>query len=146
MMHFRNTSDRRRKLASTATCQPRAKQNRAAAEHCEAGQDLTDLTPVLASQIAMAFWCQPNVRATAVQQRANRATSITRRGTTMHATAEQIVTSLALALAAAAAILTSPHLPNRMNQISQWLAEGTAAEAAASAGAIGENPDRLNLP
>ncbi|HEX3992040.1 MAG TPA: hypothetical protein VHX39_12790 [Acetobacteraceae bacterium] len=64
----------------------------------------------------------------------------------MRASAEQIVTSLALVLAAAAAIVTSPGVPNRMYQITQWVAAGTAVEAAANAGAIGEDPDLLQAP
>jgi hypothetical protein len=64
----------------------------------------------------------------------------------MRASAEQIVTSLALVLAAAAAIVTSPGGSNRMYQVTQWVAAGTAAEAAANAGAIGEDPDLLQAP
>jgi DNA-binding transcriptional regulator YdaS (Cro superfamily) len=55
--------------------------------------------------------------------------------------AEQLVMCLALALAAAAAMLSAQ--PNRMHQMAQWLMEGTASEAAAIAGAIGESPDVL---
>jgi hypothetical protein len=138
-MPFRNTPDRRRNRVSSPIWQARAEQHHEAAK-------CGDLAPDLVSQIAMSFWCQPTSRATADRQRANRDISTTRRGITMHTTAEQIVTSLALVLAAAAAILTSPGLPRGMQQISQWLAAGTAAEAAANAGAIGENPDLFRAP
>jgi hypothetical protein len=139
MMRIRNTLDRRENRVTSPTWQARAGQNRGAAE-CR------DHAPVLVSQIAMSFWCQPTTRTTADRQQENCDISTTRRGITMHATAEQIVTSLALVLAAAAAILTSPGLPGRMHQITQWVAAGAAAEAAANAGAIGENPELLRAP
>jgi hypothetical protein len=128
--------------------QTRVEQNRAVPDRCGSKPGAPDAAPPLVSRIATSFWCQPTVRDSDDRQQANRDAQPAKGRTTMPTKTEQCVALLALslALAAAAAILSAPDRPRKMHQISQWLTVSTAPEAAAVAGAIGENPDVLQAP
>lgn len=145
MNRTRITVDTERCREAHAARQSRIGPGQVTSDRCRPGPGMPDAPP-LVSRIAMSFWCQPTPRDSDGQPQANRNISSARRGTSVPTKAEQCAILLALALAAAAAILSAPDQPNRMHQISQWLAASTAAEAAASGGAIGEYPDAVNAP
>lgn len=64
----------------------------------------------------------------------------------MRSKANTCIACLALTLAATAAIMSTPGQPEGTYEILQFLLSTAAPEAAAMAGAIGENPDSLLPP
>jgi hypothetical protein len=95
------------------------------------------------SRIATAFWCQPTSRAADGQQQRTRTASPAKGESKVPAKAEQFLTSFALVLALVAAALSTPNHALEMHRMARWLMLGVAPEAAANAGAIGENPELL---
>jgi hypothetical protein len=137
MSRFRKAVDPERDSGATSARQPHTP---AVPDRCSTTRGMQDLAPPLVSRIATSFWCQTTSRATAGRHQV--APPIQRKRTSP-AKSEQFLTSVALVLVAVAAILSTPGHSDKIHRMSQWLGTGAAAEAAATAGAIGEDPDLL---
>jgi hypothetical protein len=68
------------------------------------------------------------------------------KATTLPGKVEQCAICLAVVLAAAAAIMSGAGGSDKIQRLKQWLLLSTAPEAAAIAGAIGEDPEVFRAP